>query len=69
MGKLKDMFKSKKKLDSRQVDSAVESQIKKFPKNMRKNLRFLHNEYKEGRLIIPADKDKEEVIAKLEEVN
>lgn len=46
------------------IDLDVENRIKKYPRAMRKKLRELYKDYKEGKLIFPEGYDKKKFLNK-----
>jgi len=46
------------------LDADVEEKLKKYPRKVRKKLRLLYKEYKEGRLVFPEGFDKDKVLNK-----
>lgn len=53
-----------KKNKEEKLDLDVEKKIKKYPKFMRKQLRILYKDYKNGKLIFPEGFDKNKFLNK-----
>jgi len=58
------LLSKKKDEEKSELDLDVEKKIKKYPRFMRKQLRVLYKDYKNGKLIFPDGFDKEKFLNK-----
>lgn len=58
------LFRKKPQPEKTELDNEVEERLKKYPKKVRKKLRLLYQDYKEGKLIFPEGYDKSKFLNK-----
>lgn len=58
------ILKTKQNIEKSSLDLDVEKKINKYPKFMRKQLRILYKDYKNGKLIFPEGFNKEKFLNK-----
>ena len=56
--------KKKNEEESSELNDYIEKKINKYPKFMRKKLRLLYKDYKNGKMVFPEGYDKEKFLNK-----